>query len=246
LFGTFKTRKLTKNIISKQWTEIPTIMETEIYQLLKERKSNELLSMIRKRPELIFFKDQKGVSLLMLSLYFGNPDISDYILSQRDVADLFEAASCGRVDAVKPLIDHNRKSIDQFSVDGFSALGFAAYFSKPDVARILLENGADPNTPSNNSFMVTPLHSAVAAKNLAITSMLLDHGADANARQQKNITPLHSAAHNGSVDIVKLLLHHGADPNAVTDDGKSPYDFAVESGVEEIINLLSEYLSKRS
>jgi uncharacterized protein len=212
-------------------------METEIYQLLKERKTSELLALLQRIPNLIFFKDHKNVSLLMLSLYFRSEEVGNYILSQRDVSDIFEAASCGKEDAVKRFLETSDMPIDAFSTDGFSALGFAAYFNRAEIVKILLEKGADPNIHSNNAFMVTPLHSGVAAKSFPITSILLQHGANPNARQQKNITPLHSAAHNGSTDIVQILLEYGADPKAISEDGKTAYDFAVESDKKDIMNL---------
>jgi uncharacterized protein len=101
-----------------------------------------------------------------------------------------------------------------------------------------LEMGANPNVHSLNSFRVAPLHSAVASRAHEIVQLLLRHGADPNAKQQKGITPLHSAAHNGDVETTTALLKHGADRSSLTDDGKSPMDMAKEVNALEVLQLL--------
>jgi ankyrin repeat protein len=77
---------------------------------------------------------------------------------------------------------------------------------------------------------VAPIHAAVSNGDLEIVRMILERGADVNARQQNDYTALHGAAGAGRMDLVELLLAHGADPSAVTDDGKTPADVAQERG----------------
>lgn len=64
-------------------------------------------------------------------------------------------------------------------------------------------------------FRRTPLHWAAIAGSLKGAAMLLDHGADPNARDRDGRTPLHWAAHNNRPEIVSLLINRGADPQAV-------------------------------
>jgi ankyrin repeat protein len=64
-------------------------------------------------------------------------------------------------------------------------------------------------------FRRTPLHWAAIAGSLKAATLLLDHGADPNARDRDGRTPLHWAARNNRPEIVSLLIHRGADPNAV-------------------------------
>jgi ankyrin repeat protein len=94
--------------------------------------------------------------------------------------------------------------------------------------KLLLDRGADVNVSSRNAQKVTPLHGAVTRGDAGVTNLLLDKGAQVNARQERGFTPIFSAAAAGNVELMELLVKHGADINARTDDGKTPYDFAVE------------------
>jgi ankyrin repeat protein len=213
-------------------------METVIYDLLKSKRTSDLVAELKKDPTLISFRDGRGASLLMLSFYFRNQELSDYILSVRRPSDIYEAVIADDLDATKSFLALNIKSINKHSADGFTALGFAAFFNRASIARYLLEHGADANVASNNDFRVAPLHSSVAAKSLEITQMLLDGGAKPNVMQQNDVTPLHEAAHNNSPAIAKALLKAGADKHLKTKDGKSAMDFAREIDAKEIIDML--------
>src|ERR671918_731550 len=92
--------------------------------------------------------------------------------------------------------------------DDTTALHFAAFFSQPEAARLLLERGADPHAVSPTFGNVTPLHSAAAASNRDTVRALLDAGADPNARQVGGFTAIHAAAQNGDPGMLDDLLAH--------------------------------------
>jgi len=72
----------------------------------------------------------------------------------------------------------------------------------------------------------------------SMAELLLEHGADINARDNEDQTPLHTAAEYGRVAVVKLLLTHGADVNSKDLRGDTPLQTAVwrlETEVAEII-----------
>ena len=64
----------------------------------------------------------------------------------------------------------------------------------------------------------TELHEAAKRGHLDAVRLLLEHGADPNAREPgDNTTPLHWAAAHGHVDVVRGLLDAGADVHGVGD-----------------------------
>jgi ankyrin repeat protein len=70
----------------------------------------------------------------------------------------------------------------------------------------------------------------VARRSLAVARLLLDRGADINARQAGGFTPLHGAAANGDRTMSELLVDRGADPSARNDEGRTPSELAATRG----------------
>ncbi|MFP3022319.1 MAG: ankyrin repeat domain-containing protein, partial [Wolbachia sp.] len=64
--------------------------------------------------------------------------------------------------------------------------------------------------------------------NLNIVKLLVNNGADINAKDNEGWTSLHWAVQLGSLNVVKYLVEKGADVNALTADGRAPLDIAKE------------------
>ena len=72
--------------------------------------------------------------------------------------------------------------------------------------------------------------------------MLLDAGADLNARNNDDSTPLHIAARWGrNPAVIIALLEGGADPKQRNDEGVLPYEWALKNkhfiGTEVLLRL---------
>lgn len=82
-----------------------------------------------------------------------------------------------------------------------------------DIARLLLEAGAPVD--GSPDFGETPLHGAASLGEPGIAAVLLEFGADAEARATypgiPNGTPLDFAVHFGMVEVVDVLVSHGAE-----------------------------------
>lgn len=207
-------------------------------KLLKSGNSTEAIAMLQESPDLLAEKNEQGISLLMVAAYHRNEEVLDYFVKHKPNLNLFEAGAVGHLEMVKENLTAHPSQIDNYSPDGFTVLGLACYFGHKNVVEYLLNRGADVNLPSDNGMRVAPLHSSVANKNLGITALLLEHGADVNAKQALGVTPLHSAAHQGDPDMIKLLLDHEADTNAEMENGKKPVDFAKGATNTEVMALL--------
>jgi ankyrin repeat protein len=137
-------------------------------------------------------------------------------------------------------------------------------------ALVLVNTGADPNTrysphpaPSLQRLLNLFLHHTPAptndrptalmfaccggfslvdpGENLPLLQAMLAHGANVNAKMDKD-TPLHFAAQWVRLRTMELLLQHGADVNAQNEQGYTPLMCAVEGGgtVELVHSLLMQ------
>ncbi|KAM0921247.1 hypothetical protein ACQ4PT_007123 [Festuca glaucescens] len=104
-----------------------------------------------------------------------------------------------------------------------------------DIAKLLLDNGADVNAVCQNG---TVLHIAVEnGISDALVKLLLDKGVDPNTINISGFTPLHLAAMKGASDVAEFLLAKGADINAACDKGTSLH-LAAENGDLKMIAWL--------
>ncbi len=103
------------------------------------------------------------------------------------------------------------------------------------VATLLSEGymGAEVDVDSRDDRGFTPLFWAAAHGHTEVARLLIQMGADVNARIPSGGTPLHVAAWNGAVpETLILLLASGADVTAQDDNGSTPLHFALASDIE--------------
>jgi len=81
--------------------------------------------------------------------------------------------------------------------------------SLPDVARLLLEHGADVNAQLLDGSGRTPLHVTMQHHTVEVVRVLLEHGANAGAADSYGRTPHRIASAKGHGEIIKLLSEHG-------------------------------------
>ena len=131
----------------------------------------------------------------------------------------------------------------QFSLD--EALPWAFQHGNEAAVRWLLQeakkNTADVGLDFPLALDRQPLLSIAASKNFqSIAWLLLDWGADVNAKDRLEMTALHHAAGKGHEAIVHLLLERGANINAKDEREFTSLHFAAEYGHEAIVHLLLE------
>jgi uncharacterized protein len=154
------------------------------------------------------------MSELLQAVYRGDTARVEELLAPGPELDVFEAAAVGRTERLRELLDADPSLANAWAEDGFQPLGLASFFGHVEAARLLVERGAEVNSASRNEMKVMPLHSAAATPDhearYELAELLLEHGADPNARQQDDYTPLMAADQHGDERLRDLLLEHGA------------------------------------
>lgn len=118
---------------------------------------------------------------------------------------------------------------------------FATQFGRAEVAQYLLNHGADPEA-MDAKYGSTALHTASFNGHLEVAMVLLDAGANVDARNKNELTPLHYAASNGHVALARLFLERGADAYARSREGRTPLEKA--EGRPEMLAVLRDALRR--
>jgi hypothetical protein len=218
-------------------------MSSPFLKLIQQGATTEVADAVLADPALTTSRDVQGVSPLMWAVYFGQPLVREFLLSRLQAdgvaLDVFEAAATGDEARLCTLLETEPGQAHSFSGDGWTPLHLAAAFGTPGAVSTLLNGGARVDTLSKNPQQNQPLHAALAlGKNTETISLLLEHGAPANAAQAGGFTPLFSAAIADRRDLVEMLLAAGADPHRKSDAGKTAADFARERGHAEMADWL--------
>ncbi len=161
-------------------------------------------------PALAYTQLAGGQSALLYAKYNGRGDIVQLLLESGLRLTLHEAAAVGESERVGEIAAAWPLDIDEFGRDGFTPLQLACFFGHPACVRILLDAGADVLAVARNPMQIQPIHAAVAGRSADIVRLLIDRGADVNARQQDAFTPLMAARQNQDAAIEALLIAAGA------------------------------------
>ena len=133
-----------------------------------------------------------------------------------------------------------------FSVDHMTSPYFADYL--PTI-QLLIERGADMSRVSPVSGNTALLYACAYSPSigLAVSTVLLEHGADVNQGNAKTgVTPLMKAAVAKDLAMVKLLLEHGADVMQVNNVGQTVLDLMGDKpGYAMIVELCFEYMDNK-
>ena len=130
-----------------------------------------------------------------------------------------------------------------FSANGGGLFGDDSEYhfeSSPDVLRVLLAAGADPNAAARDGS--TPLmmaaglgyrsyqpHTPRGRRSPPVEEavrVLVEAGADVNARNEADFTALHAATFRGLNEVVRYLVEQGADVDARDFRGRTPFRIA--------------------
>lgn len=138
----------------------------------------------------------------------GLPLCAGTVLAASSLPDLVEARDHDA--ALRALAAGG--DVNERSVDGTTALLWAAHYGDLALVERLLAHGADPAT--RNDYGATAIAEAAVEGDHALIKALLDAGADVNSPNAQGQTVLMVVARTGHVATAQLLLDRGADVNA--------------------------------
>ena len=150
---------------------------------------------------------------------------------------------------VETLLD-NGAEVEARNEDGSTPLIWAASFAQTDIFRLLILRGARINVTDkygNTPLIAAACQCAAATLNSVynVVKMLLDYGADVNARNRDGQTALMEASGmTGAAEILELLLSKGADVLAKDKSGKTALTFAKASSRADKIRVLKRALAE--
>jgi ankyrin repeat protein len=172
--------------------------------------------------------------------FCGDSTICDWFRSYRWAATVMcKATIAGNIDAV------NAQAAKGFSVDLADSLHgrplfIAADLGNLDMVQELLRLGAKPSVAWEENKRFSPLHKAADRGHLAIAKLLIERGADVNAKFANGCMPLHSALSSHHPDLAILLIENGANLEAPLHTGGYPLCLAAMFREQEVLNLLIE------
>lgn len=181
-------------------------------------------------------------------------------------ADVIAAVQAGDTGKVRTLLQEDSSLANAKDANGVSALMFAFYYRRPEIASLLLAAKSDLDifeaTAAGKADKVseilkrdresakrwsadgfTALHLAAFFGHAEIARMLIRNAADVStaSKNSMKVTPLHSAAAAHNREIVLLLLENDAPADARQEGGWTPLHEAAQIGDVEMVRDLLQH-----
>ena len=221
------------------------------------RKRKNLLE--KARSKLLEIRERHPSASARLTLYLAGERVT---LTLEDLETRIAAAPLADLDVGK-LREVLGRSLSPTAMDenGWTDLHWAAALNRPELAKALIDLGADVGAALGDDAKplsdrlrrslkelgldlkfsrkgYQPSHIAAFADAKEVAALLIERGADINAKGKNGWTPLHGAAWSNASKTAALLIGRGADINANRKGGQTPLHVAARENASETAALL--------
>ncbi|KAK7709647.1 hypothetical protein SLS63_013162 [Diaporthe eres] len=217
--------------------------------LAAEVGSVQVVEMLYKAGADLNATDEEKKTPLYLAAAMNRPQIIEFLLERNADANLqvrdnrtalFEASFQGNIEAVTVLLKEGRKwniKVDLANERGWTPL-HAAY-DQPDITKMLLKNGADPEQVTSSSNSTALAMASFWDESLEVVRYHLEFKANPNNPDIDGETAVHRSVLGGSLRVLQLLIDHSAQLNVPRKDKSTPLHLAASEGSrEDIADLL--------
>jgi ankyrin repeat protein len=179
-----------------------------------------------------------------------------------DSTPLWHAVDSNNMDVIKLLVEAD----PNVNAGGYPPLCRAVDVNNTEIAEYLIDHGANVNYPNdwgplheasifsikmvklllekgtdiNAAGLRTPLQTAIQEGPRDIFDLLIQSGADVNAKDRLGFTPMYMAIYNKDLDYMKILIANGADVNTKYPGGETLLQAASVTGKTEVVQFLLE------
>ncbi|XP_014226758.1 uncharacterized protein LOC106652350 [Trichogramma pretiosum] len=275
---TFRYAKLPRMFNARFWTNAELINRI-LVRAIKERELVMISYLLERGLRVtIAPTDPSGTTALHLAVTSGFAFLADELLDHVDGTNYRDPEGLTHFHVA--CMTGHRRAVDAFLARGCDAnllgrlngepatpLLLAVHFRHYELAKLLLERGADPRIrgerasvlhllqPVTDNWMLGPrlcypdqLEAFKSPQGLDLLTMLLKRGADVDARNSHGHTLLQMAVSALRDDVVELLLERGARCQDVEFEGgcfsaefRCPRYLEVVQSCLRIVKLLTEY-----
>ncbi|KAI1635753.1 ankyrin repeat-containing domain protein [Biscogniauxia mediterranea] len=175
------------------------------------------------RPVSLNATDDNGETALMMASQSGKLDLVERLLASGadpDILDrwnnsaLYYAIHNESVDVVAALLNKGAR-IDVPRASDQKPLLFYA-MSTPEIARLLLEYGADVNLADSTGNMA--INIALASGKVEVAKMIIEKGTDIDHMNADGWAPIFDAVYSNNVTLTRLLAENGAKMDGMASD----------------------------
>jgi ankyrin repeat protein len=203
----------------------------------------------------------KDKDLAEVKKLLANPDVVSHDLNPKCPGaicePIFFAARGGSLKIMELLIDAGADINNQSGKSGDTPLIIASYMNNYELARLLIQKGADVNKA--NHFGATPFWGACFMGNYELVKLFINTaeinfpGRFPDVLKKKGekkqfvekITPLMAASTVDNIEIVRLLIQKGADIKLKDSLGRSAVDYATKFNHRKIKFFLQKEMNEK-